>query len=338
MAKKYKHLTILERQALERYRAIGRSNGWIANQLGVSKSTIGRELKRNGDAVPGRHKSRSILERAQYRDLKAKNRKRASRLGKGKLDKDEVLRQEVKRLLEQEHWSPEDIEHRISDFSPEWKISGRAIRNFIKRRYPEWREHLYFKGKSRRSRIAGRLGMFGKTGIKKRSIHERPAEVNERKVYGHYEADTIHSCPGSAACVLTIRERKTRHIFTFILKDRTASTTIQVLLLFFQKLPAHMAQSLTVDNGPEFAEIWKLEKVIPGFKTYFCDPYKASQRGSNENGNGRVRRFWAKGTDFSTVSNSALEEKTKKINAKPMQLLNWRSPKEEFNKILQLAA
>lgn len=338
MAKKYKQLSLMCRHALVKYKAEGRSNGWISNYLGVSKSTIGRELKRNADVVPGRHRSRSILERAKYMDNKAKCRKRASRIDKGKLEKDLELKSEIRRLLEIEHWSPEDIENRLTDFLPNKSISGRAIRNLINRKHREWRKFLFLKGRRRRNRIMGRRGLFGQTGQAKRSIHERPQEVNERKEHGHYEADTIHSRPGCPACVLTIRERKTRQMFTFILKDRTANSAIKVLLPFFQKLPARMRKSLTVDNGPEFAELWKLEKVMPEFKVYFCDPYKASQRGSNENGNGRVRRFWGKGTDFSTVDAAELQSKTQKINGKPMRLLNWRSPTEEFEKAMKLAA
>lgn len=334
MGKKYRHLSLTSRYQISKFKWEGRSNIWISEYLGVSKSTIGRELKRNGDPVPKRHIRRNLEEQAQYMHAKAKKRKKESRLGWGKLSKDQELIAEIKRLLSEEHWSPEDIEHRIGDFFPDKSISGRGIRNYIKRERPEWKEYLYFGGKPRRQRIMGRRGLFGQTGIAKRSIHERPKEANKRLGYGHFEADTIHSRPGSTACVLTIRERKSRQIFTFILPDRTASTIIKCLLPFFQKLPEHMRKSLTVDNGPEFAELYKLEKVIPNFKVYFCDPYKAAQRGSNENGNGRVRRFFGKGTDFTNVSDKLMQEKTGKINCKPMRLHKWRSPDEVYQDAL----
>ena len=116
--------------------------------------------------------------------------------------------------------------------------------------------------------------------------------------------------------------------------DLTSESAMRILLPFFQSLPPHMRNTLTADNGPENAELYKLEKVLPDFGVYYCEPYKAYQRGSVENANGELRWFYPKKTDFSKVTPKELRAIEYKINAKPMRVHNGMSAKKVYNQLL----
>jgi len=168
----------------------------------------------------------------------------------------------------------------------------------------------------------------------KKSIHIRPA-LGEP---GHWEIDTVLSGRNGKGGVLTLRELDTKKTYYSLLKDLRAKTTMSVLLPFFQSLPESLCKTLTSDNGAEFSELYKLEKVISGFSVYYCDPYKAYQRGSVENANGELRWYFPKKTDFSLVTPKELRSAEFKINGKPRRANNKRSASFAFKQLLIEAA
>jgi IS30 family transposase len=236
-------------------------------------------------------------------------------------------------------WSPERISGRFEEFFPGESLSAKAIYNFTKYSRVDVSEYLTERGKRRRQRVTDRRKKFQEGAPPKRSIQERPQAVEDRTELGHYEADTIHSCRGGKKAILTIRERALRRTWYFPLKNLEASTVLPVLMVFFQRLPGALCKSLTVDNGSEWSEAHhKLEKVLPGFKVYFCRPYKSYERGAVENANRDLRRFYPKGTDFGTVDEEQIKQAEKLIANWPMKCLGWRTTDEAFTEALKLAA
>ena len=307
--------------------------GWeirrIAGYLGRNPSTISRLFRRDIHPSPSIWRRMTSYEKAMY--AWEKSRKRASQSRKRLRLKNERIRKIVVFLLRRWHWSPENI----SDFLEEYGvlISAKAIYNFIKKERPALIEYLRRRGKPRRQRVARRRSYF-KDGVpEKKSIHSRPPIIQ----CGHWEIDTIHSRKGSKAAVLTLRELRTRNRFYFLLPDLEAKSVTHVLLPFFQRLPKHLCLTLTSDNGSEFSELYKLERVIEGFRVYYCDPYKAYQRGSVENANGELRWYFPKGTDFAEVSQRELKAAQYKINSKPMRVNNKRSSAALYQQLLQCA-
>lgn len=302
------------------------SRGRIARHLGRDSTTIGRALRR--DYHPSPHLS--VYQKALH--AYNRSRERMSKSRKRLRLKTQRIRGIVIFLLCRWHWSPEQISIFLKKY--ELIISAKAIYNFIKKERRDLIMHLRRKGRPRRQRIVSRRSMFRCGVPAKKSIHQRPVLFEQ----GHWEIDSVVSNRGSKGGVLTIRELRTRRCYFFPLSDLRAETVMSILFPFFQSFPQHLRRTLTSDNGGEFAELYKLEKILPGFSVYYCDPYKAYQRGSVENANGELRRYFPKGTDFSTVTASELKNIEIKLNRKPMKCLNGRAPILVFNELLQKAA
>lgn len=249
--------------------------------------------------------------------------------------KSKELREHVIECLCEKRMSPEMIAETVGDYFPGMTLTAKAIYNYTKKARIDLREHLPEKGIKRSQRVANRRSRFQEGAPPKNSIDIRPAVLG----LGHYEADTVHSRKGSKAAVLTIIEKATRQKWYFNLPNLEAKTVLPVLLLFFQGIPEHLRKTLTLDNGSEWSEAYhKLEKVIPGFKVYFCHPYKAWQRGAVENANRQLRRFFPKGTDFAEVTKEQLRRAEILINNWPMKCLGWRSASKIYEEAFNLAA
>jgi transposase, IS30 family len=279
----------------------------------------------------------SSFERARFVLEIREKRQKQSR--KREWLKSRELREHVIGCLCKKRMSPEMIAETVGEHFPEMTLTAKAIYNFTKKARIDLQEYLPEKGIDRRQRVANRRSRFQEGAPPKNSIETRPAAVESREEVGHYEADTIHSRKGSKAAVLTIIERVTRQKWYFSLPNLEANTVLPVLLVFFQAIPEHLRKTLTLDNGSEWSEAYhKLEKVIPGFKVYFCHPYKAWQRGAVENANRQLRRFFPKGTDFSQVTKEQLRRAEILINNWPMKCLGWRSASKIYEEALKLAA
>src|SRR5215210_845804 len=165
------------------------------------------------------------------------------------------------------------------------------------------------------------------------SIRERPAVVHRRSRFGDWEGDTIYG-RNTRDCLLTQVERKSRYLVAGKINDRRASTVALRHIEHFSVMPMSWRRTLTVDNGSEFAAFSQVEQYS-GVRVFFADPYCAWQRGTNENTNGLLRRYFPKGTDFSDVSPEQLAAVVETLNNRPRKCLDYRTPVEVVQRALR---
>ena len=158
-------------------------------------------------------------------------------------------------------------------------------------------------------------------------IEHRPAEVDARLVIGHWEGDTViqgHKQSG----LVTLVERRSGYLLAARLPRVSAELT-QAAMIRLLKPRRGAVKTITLDNGSEFAGHIAVGKAVTA-KTYFCDPYRSGQRGSNENTNGLIRQYFPKGTDFRQVTDAELRKVVEKLNDRPRKRLGYRTPAQVF--------
>jgi IS30 family transposase len=317
-----------ERERISRGIAAGESARTIARALGRSPSTITRELEANGG-------------REAYRALRAHKRALAcsARPKQGKLARLPRLRAEVEAGL-CKRWSPQQISARLrADHpdDPEMRISHETIyQSLYVQSRGELRRQLarnLRSGRTKRRPSGTGLGQRGK--IREMvPISERPPEVEDRAVPGHWEGDLLVGKAGRSF-IATLVERHTRYVLLARLGgDRTTERVIEALRERIRALPTHLVQSLTWDQGTELAAHKRL-KAEAGIDVYFCDPHSPWQRGSNENTNGLLRQYLPKGSDLAVHSQVALDQIAAQLNGRPRQTLGWMTPAEKMEELLR---
>ena len=274
----------------------------------------------------------AALEKAKYAHDKMLESRHPERVWKRQRMKESFVREYVVTKLCDEHWSPEEISERLSIDHPDKSISVKTIYNFIKFERRDLQKYLTERGAQRRQRVCHRRGRIRQGAPAKRSIHERPEEINTRVEEGHWEGDLVVSKRGTNTAVLSLTERVTRKKLFRLIPNHQAATVFSALWAILEQLPPEMRKSITLDNGPEFSysELQVLEVKYPGLKIYFCDPYAAWQKGGVENSNRDLRWYFPKGTDFSKVTKEELAKVEERLGNRPLKCLKYRTPNECF--------
>jgi IS30 family transposase len=312
-------LTLAEREDISRGIASGLSIREIANGLQRAVSTVSREMARHG----GRP-----LYRANEADHQAWES--ALRPKVCLLAIDEKLRTIVasKLILD---WSPEQVSKWLKVHYPSnesMRVSHETIYRslFIQARgvlKKELIQHLRSKRLIRRSRHSRADGQSRGQIVDAISIRERPAEVEDRAIPGHWEGDLLSGSRNSH--IATLVERHSR--FTMLVKvpSKDTATVVAALSKHVRKLPASLRRSLTWDRGHEMAK-HKSFTVATNVKVYFCDPQSPWQRGTNENTNGLLRQYFSKKTDLSGYSQADLNKVALRLNQRPRKTLGFETP------------
>ncbi|MCW2553426.1 MAG: Transposase, family [Mycobacterium sp.] len=328
----------------------------IGRRLGRAPSTIMREIDHNNELRARKNNARKSGYRrkhafgarqsgkaaqVQYRAIAAHHRcaDRALRPKLSNLAKNDTLRLEVQSRLELRH-SPEQIALRLRvdfpDDSEMW-VSHESIyhaiyvqgRGALRR---ELHQCLRTKRAIRRSQHtpgtrAGRIPNMV-------NISQRPPEVEDRAVPGHWEGDLVMGSTASNSAIGTLVERTTRFVMLLHLPDgHTADSVQNAIIAKITKLPEHLRRSLTWDQGSEMANHLAITAATD-LDIYFCDPHSPWQRGSNENTNGLLRQYFPKGTDLSLWGPGYLDQVAAELNGRPRKTLNWKTPAEALNELL----
>jgi len=298
----------------------------IAKELGRHYSTLSREIDRN--LPPERFLYTPRL--AQERALK----KRKSRGRTDRLKNDTIRSYAINHL--KLRWSPEQIANRISKDIPEASISYEAIYQYIyhqihRKGYGYLKPgcedlRLYLRRKKKRRTPKGKRRCQRIFRPKGTSIDERPLVVSKRARLGDWEGDTVASKDNKPG-INTLVERKTGLILITKLADRTGQATLKAVASRLSVFPKEARQTLTMDNGSENSE-WQTMEEEAGLRCFFCNPYHAWERGTNENTNGLVRDYFPKKTDFSTIPQEELQKVEYLLNTRPRKRLSWLTPLE----------
>ena len=311
-----------EREEVSRGLRAGESVRGIARRLGRAPSTVSREIRRNGGRVEYRAWHAQATARVRER------RPRPTRLARSPR-----LRAEVERMLLL-RWSPVQISRRLRLEHPADKEMWVSHETIYRALYIQGRGELRRElaaclrtGRARRRAQADREDRGRMAGMV--LISQRPAEIADRAVPGHWEGDLVIG-RGQKSAVATLVERRTRYLMLAALPGgRTAPEVRDALVGKILTLPEHLRRSLTWDRGHEMAEHLQFT-IDTGVAVYFCDPSSPWQRGTNENTNGLLRQYLPRSIDLREVSQDELDAIAIELNGRPRQTLAWRSPSEAF--------
>ena len=318
----YNHLTIDERSCIYNFLKLGMSVREISKALHRSPSTISREIKRNSIETGSR--GRFI----KYYPIKAQEKYKFKRekCHRKSINDADILEYIEKRI--KEHWSPEQISNRSTE-EIDYVPSTSTIYRIIHREQIKQIKMVHLRRKGKFKRPAETRGKFNDGG---RTIKKRPKEVYKREELGHWEADTVESGRKdhkrkSKYCFVTLAERKSRYYIAVLLPDRKEEHVTPAIIDALKEFPSDMVKTITFDRGKEFAGYETIEKEL-NCSTFFCDPYCAWQKGTNENTNGLLREFYPKGMDLSLVNKNELSTNLDLMNSRPRKCIQYKTPKE----------
>lgn len=301
----------------------------IAKTLGRNVSTISREVGAGG------------CDQYTYRAEKAQNRairnSRKRRGGKYAIDDNVRLKRYIYRKLRLK-WSPAQIAETLEmDYPTDttMKISPESIYTYlyVLPRGALKKELLACLRQNRKHRHKQRRGVDARRKLEDMiGIEERPKEVEDRIVPGHWEGDLIIG-KNNRSALGTLVERTTRTTILIPIKNREAETVAKAFAKEVKKLPQQMKLTMTYDQGREMAS-HKLFTSITGVRVYFAHPRSPWERGTNENTNGLIRQYFPKGTEFNKVSRYEVKRAQHQLNGRPRKTLGYHTPYEVFNQLI----
>ena len=323
----YHRLSLVEREELSRMLAAGSSLRAIGQTLSRAPSTLSREL--------ARHHASPVTYRAVAADQRAQRWAHHPRKPR-KLAIQPRLRTAVFTLLAQ-RWAPEQIARGLPQrypHEPTMRISHEAIYTYlyVLPRGTFKRELVRALRRRHRFRRPRKVRLSSRPIQDLISIDERPKEVADRTVPGHWEGDLLVG-HANASALGTLVERTTRFTLLVPLKAKDAATVRQAFARELRTLPAQLRRSLTYDQGPEMREHRLFTKQTT-MRVYFAHPHSPWERGTNENTNGLLRQFFPKGTRFTRLSRSEIKRVQVMLNDRPRKILNWHSPAHAFHHLL----
>ena len=323
-------LSLTDREEISRGMAAGESFRDIAVKIGRSPSTVSREVNRHG----GREGYRAnVADRQAWTN--------ADRPKECRLAKDETLRNLVAEKLGND-WSPQQIAGWLAKAADE--VDGRYVSHetiykslFIQARGVLKRElatHLRTRRVMRKSKLASTEGQPRGQIRDAVSIHDRPAEIEDRAVPGHWEGDLIAGSGNSY--IATLAERTSRFVMLVRVPGKDTVSVVSSLSAKIRDLPDGLMQSLTWDRGMELAD-HRTFTVATDVKVYFADPKSPWQRGTNENTNGLLRQYFPKGSALSGVRQSDLDVIAERLNSRPRKTLGYATPAERLYDLIGVA-
>jgi len=318
MPKPYNQITADERDKIAVYLAGGFNYSDIARMLGRNRSSIMREIKRNGS-------TQYQVYTSMYADKRSVERKsianRHDRL------KDPFIRDYVHEKLK-EQWTPELIAGRLEQDHPGYSISHEAVYQYIYEDAPELKKYLPCSHRVRRKRKVGRVNSVNR--IPERvGIDQRPREANDRSQFGHWEADTAVSRQ-SLASLAVLAERVSRLTKLKKIDHNNAQDFSSAIIDRLASVAPAKLRTITYDNGKENVSHQHINASL-GTQSFFCNPYHSWEKGSVEHIVGLVRRYLPKKTDFAKVSHHQIAYIEHQLNSRPRKCLNFRTPYEVFS-------
>ena len=318
MKKHYIPLALEQRYQIWALLNSGRTQSEIARELGVDRSTISRELKRNqGDKG---------YDPKQAEKLSQQRRRHARKAGKRTAELEQQVVDGLRR-----GWSPGSISERLKleKDDKNQQVSHTTIYQWIAHNEAKggcWHHYLPNQGRTRwksgkRSRKAGASLIPDR-----RDISERPVGVDSRQEMGHWEGDTVH---GQSAHLVTLVERKSLFTLAKRVFNKTKEVVGDAMIHLLESVGKALCCSMTLDNGGEFADHVRVGKALE-MDVFFARPYASWQRGTNENTNGRIRRFWPKKFDMGTLTDEEVERRIWHLNMTPRKKLGGLTPFEAF--------
>ena len=325
MGIKYKQITIEERCDIARLRSAGHSVRQIAATLDRSPSTVARELKRNGSQSRG------------YQPVYADQQAHARRWRGSRLERDAGLRDRVLARLQQ-GWSPEQVAGRFALEEGRKVVSHETIYRFIyaqlaRKKDYSWRHYLP-RAKSKRGWRGRKGGSPASFIAHRRPLAERPQEAADRQTPGHWEADLM-LFRTSGQAVLTLHERHSRILIALRPPGKSADPIASAIAGVLAPLPPQLRQTVTFDNGTEFARHHQLHAL--GIQTFFCDTHSPWQKGGVENAIGRLRRTLPRKTDLADLADDQFTLLLQAYNNTPRKCLGYYTSAETiWNQVLHL--
>jgi IS30 family transposase len=334
MGQHYKQLDASERNFLQSSLNKGHSQAAIALALQRSRSTISREIARNG-------KTRSAYDAAIAREAVDARRRR----GPSKLREGSALRIHAFAHIRL-GWSPQQISGKLKQMQDS-DATGPKLPNlshetiyraiYVLPRGEIRKEIIGLLRQAKKSRGLRSPAKERRGGlIDMISIHDRPPEVLTREFPGDWEGDFVKGA-GNASAIGTLIERKSRFTILAKMKDCGSEAALKGFTRALENVPEAMRKSLAYDQGKEMARHKELAKAL-NIKVYFCDPHSPWQRPGNENTNGLVRQYLPKGIDLSIYSQRDLDAIADSLNTRPRACLGFQTPEEVFNAEYRKAA